>query len=899
MPMPRLLAMLLCGALLAPLAHADSAEKASRFYEDALKRYERRDDAGALIQLKNALKEDSRMLPALVLMGQAHLRRGEPAAAERALDDAEKLGAARAQIAVYQAQAYLDQGKTRALLETFGADGLPQQARLDMLLLRARAQIALSQYDGAMTSARLAEQVKGGEARALALQAQIHLNAGRPQEARTTVQRALQLSPRNGDALNVLASIAHAQGDLQTAARDYGRALEVEPLNVDARLARAAILLDLKRDDEAKVDIDYLHKHFGADPRGAYLRALYFSRKGDSVNARAALQDVTRTLGALSPEFLAASDQLQLLGGLAHHALGEFERAKRYLGAYLDKRPSEAGARKLLGSIYLAERQYERAIAMLQPALRAYPDDARVLAMLGAAYMGQGNHGKAALLLQEAAQASDSPDIQTTLGISLFSTGEKEAGFEALQRAYRQAPASSQAGVPLALAYLKRGEPARAVDIAEAILKREPNNISTRNLLGVAKLAAGDRAGARAAYVAAIQASPSFYAAHLNLARLDEADGRFELARQRYLGILKVAPSHLDAMLELARLEESTGRLAEAVRWLDKAGSLHGKDVRPKLALNGVYLRHGQANQALEAAKAAQAIAPNHPGTLLALAESQIALGNNELARATLRRLAQTASFNTGWLMRGAAVQLRIGDLDGVEYSLSKVLLAVPDHRPARVMKVRLDVRQGKKAEAEKQIQALLSQGGNQADAWRLMGELRLSQNRQAEAVEAYRNAYAGDSGSDSLFGLYGALMASGQAREAARVMMDWKKRYPADRAASHALGEAWLALNDLPRASAVYRELVRGDDRDARAHNNLANVLLRQGDIVGAAKHAERARALAPNQPQVNDTLGWVLVRQGQVDKGLRYLREAALRAPDDPEIRSHLEQALAKPGR
>ncbi|MBW8329736.1 MAG: PEP-CTERM system TPR-repeat protein PrsT [Thiobacillus sp.] len=896
MTLPRLLAIVLTGALLAPLAHADSAEKASRYYEDALQRYERRDDAGAIIQLKNALKEDARMLPALVLLGQAHLRRGEPAAAERVFADAERLGVARAQIAVYQAQAYLDQGKYRALIEKFGADGLPQQARLDMLLLRARAQIALSQYDGAMTSAKLAELVKGGEVRALALQAQIHLNAGRPQDARAAAQRALQIDPRSGDALNVLASIAHAQGDLQTAARDYGRALDIQPMNVDARLARAAIYLDLKRDNEAKIDIDYLQKHFGADPRGAYLRALYFSRKGDAASARKALQDVTRTLGELSPEFLAGSEQLQMLGGLAHHALGEFERAKTYLGAYLDKHPSEAGARKLLGSIYLSERQYERAIAMLQPALRAHPDDARVLAMLGTAYMGLGNHGKATLLLQEAAQASDSPDIQTSLGISLLSAGQKDAGFDALQRAYRQGPANSQTGVPLALAYLKRGEAARAVEIAEAILKREPGNIATRNLLGVARLAAGDRAGARAAYVAVIKAAPSFYPAHLNLARLDEADGQIDKARQRYLGILKVVPNHLDAMLELARLEESAGRYAEAIRWLEKADSLHSKDVRPKLALHGVYLRRGQASQSLEAAKAAQAVAPNHPGTLLALAESQAALGNNDPARAALRRLTQVAAFNAAWLVRCAAVQARIGDVEGAEFSLAKALLADASYRPARVLAARLNAQQGKLGEAEKQIQTLLGQGGNQADALRLLGELRLVQQRKPEAVDAYRKAYAADSSGDSLFGLYGALMASGQPREAARLMAAWRTRYPADRAAAHALGEAWLALGDLPQAGAVYAELVRGDDKDARAHNNLANVLLHQGNPAGALKHAERARALAPNQPQVNDTLGWVLVRQSQVDKGLRYLREAALRAPDDPEIRAHLEQALGR---
>lgn len=87
----------------------------------------------------------------------------------------------------------------------------------------------------------------------------------------------------------------------------------------------------------------------------------------------------------------------------------------------------------------------------------------------------------------------------------------------------------------------------------------------------------------------------------------------------------------------------------------------------------------------------------------------------------------------------------------------------------------------------------------------------------------------------------------------------------------------------------------MRSDPKDARAHNNLANVLLQQGDPA-ALRHAEQARALAPSQPEVNDTLGWVLVQQGQVEKGLRYLREAALRAPDDPGIRAHVDQALLK---
>jgi Tfp pilus assembly protein PilF len=239
---------------------------------------------------------------------------------------------------------------------------------------------------------------------------------------------------------------------------------------------------------------------------------------------------------------------------------------------------------------------------------------------------------------------------------------------------------------------------------------------------------------------------------------------------------------------------------------------------------------------------------------------------------------------------------MQIGDTEAAEYSLSKALLADAGYRPARVLLARLSIQKGKLDEAEKQVQALSSQGDAKADSLRLLGEIRLVQQRGPEAVAAYRSAYASDASSDSLFGLYGALMAANQVQEAAKLMADWRQRAPTDTAAAHALGEAWMALNDTTRARAVYQDLVSADPKDARAHNNLANVLLQQGEPAAALKHAERARALAPNQPQVNDTLGWVLVQQGQVEKGLRYLREAALRAPDDPVIRAHLDQALQK---
>ena len=98
--------------------------KASRYYEDALKRYEKNDMAGAVIQLKNVLQIDNRMLAAHLLMGKALLQTGDLPAAEAAFEEALRLGVSRAEVLLPLAQVYLLQGKYETLLERVTTDGL-------------------------------------------------------------------------------------------------------------------------------------------------------------------------------------------------------------------------------------------------------------------------------------------------------------------------------------------------------------------------------------------------------------------------------------------------------------------------------------------------------------------------------------------------------------------------------------------------------------------------------------------------------------------------------------------------------------------------------------------------------------------------------------------------------
>ncbi|MCX7894187.1 MAG: tetratricopeptide repeat protein, partial [Burkholderiales bacterium] len=65
------------------------------------------------------------------------------------------------------------------------------------------------------------------------------------------------------------------------------------------------------------------------------------------------------------------------------------------------------------------------------------------------------------------------------------------------------------------------------------------------------------------------------------------------------------------------------------------------------------------------------------------------------------------------------------------------------------------------------------------------------------------------------------------------------------------------------------------------------------------ALEYAQKAYALAADDPLVNDTLGWILTRAGKPDEALLHLRNALIRQGDNAAIRYHLAAALAQLGR
>jgi putative PEP-CTERM system TPR-repeat lipoprotein len=893
-----LLAALLIAAH--PAASAQDAAKAARFYEDALKRYEAKDLAGAIIQLKNALQADKNQLSVQVLLGRALLADSQPVAAEVAFTEALRLGVDRTEVCVPLAEALTAQGKQRQMLADarLSLDGLTGKTRRDLLLLRAGAYADIGDPSNGLANLTEARKLDPGAIESWLAEVPLRIRARQWNEALAAANQALKLQPDNADALYQKASVMHASGNLREALVLYTSLLAKTPRHFEALIARAGILADLNNNDGAMADITTAQAIQPKDPRAIYLRALVSERRGDKAGNHAALKQVTDLLDPAPIETIAFRTQLLMLNGLAHYGLGELGKAKPYLELAARQQPGSP-LLKLLAHIAIAEPDLNRAQDLLEEYTRSHPGDGQALLMLASLYVSQGRGEKAATLMQEALKRNDTPGMRAVLGAGLLQIGQTEQAMGQLEKAYKANPKQLYGALALVKAYARAGRLADALRVCGEVVHRQPNDPAIGLLDATLRQTAGDLSGARQGFERVLRLNPRLFDAQLGLARIDALTRSFDAAEKRLRELLRTNERSADVQFELALLNELRGKDDEAEKWLRGAvEASSAKGGRADFALVEWYLRKGQPAQALQAAKVLSAKLPDDIDALRVLASAQLASGDAPKAKQTLTQASRKASFNATQLAGIAALQIKAQDLQGAAYSLDKALNGSPNNPDVLALQAEVELLRNDPGAAEAKARQLLALNAKSEAAHLLLADVARRRNQPQQEVDYLRKLQDIQPRSQNVARLVTAQSRQGHAQDARASADAWLRRNPRDVLVLKAIADAEARAGLFPGARQRYEAALKISPQDAEALNNLANVLIRLKDP-GAVQVAEQALNLRPNEAALLDTAGWANLQAGKLDRALQLLRDARLRAPEQPEIRYHLGLALARAGR
>lgn len=872
--------------LLGAIGCTKSAPDAAELLQDAQRLYAEGKRNAAIIQLKNALRQDPKNIETRFLLGKSYLENGDLLEAEKQLRTAIELGAAKSRIMPALGRTLLEKENYQGVLDEARPPGLNPESAAELLVLAGRAHVGLGEYPRAKVAFQEALPEKPIDAE-LGL-AHVAAAGGDIASAQQMVEQILARAPASAPAWLLKGDLLAMRSQPEQALVAYQQASRVQPDYALAYLAQALLYVDSAKYPAAQDAIDNARKYTPASPKLNFAQALVSLQEGKYDACRAALQRVFIVIPEHMPSVL--------LAATLNYSTGALEQAQKLYTRYLVKFPNSLYARKMLAATWLRSAQPQSAVYVLQPILEG-SKDSQALALAGEAYLQLGQSERAVPFLERsvALDPGDSGKL-ASLGASRLVAGDTARALSELEAAVNLDPGNVRATNLLIMTMIGRNELDKAMQAALVLERRAPNNPITYSLKGAVYLAKRDIAGARSTLEHALSLQPSYFPAAAALAQIDLADNKPEAARKRFASILAKDKTNLDAMVALAGIALGEGQRDEAVSWLKRAVSEHPQAVQPYVLLAQLYLQNNQPTEALETARKARGANFSDPQVLEVLGAVQLATNDKSSAIQTFSSLVAVLPRSVVARLKLASAYEANGDFQAATAAAKGALDVEPNNPDAQLALAYVYLRAKRYADAMEIARRLRQQHADSAQGYGLEGDVQMVQKKYALAAQAYEQALTRQKNARIITRLHSAQsLAKLEASE--RPLVEWLRDNPTNVEAREYLAGVYLDSGRQKDAIDQYKILLKSDPKNLRALNNLAWML--QGkDATEAIDYAQRAFQIKPDDAAVADTLGWLLIKKHDLSHGVEILQKAVSLDPDNPEIRYHLASAFHEQG-
>lgn len=249
-------------------------------------------------------------------------------------------------------------------------------------------------------------------------------------------------------------------------------------------------------------------------------------------------------------------------------AKGHQTEAILMLKSIIQRNPSDADARLLLGSLLAESKQRDEAIEQLTEAVRLRPRSAEAQNALGEAYTNFGSLSKARQPLEKAVALNPQFGVaQLNLGRVLIDANEFDAAGAHLDRAIqilKPDADGAEAHYLRAKVYTSRSDPRKAAEELQKALSIRSDFPEAWSDLGQARKALSNSAGAVAAFQRAVELAPDDWVAQYRLGEQHLLQHEAHLAVGPLEQAYRLNPNDQATLNALQRAARQDGKLEEA-----------------------------------------------------------------------------------------------------------------------------------------------------------------------------------------------------------------------------------------------------------------------------------------------------------------------------------------------
>ncbi len=383
------------------------------------------------------------------------LQRGQPAAAEKVLNQAAKVSDTDAEFCVGLAELYSNLlRQAPSLKPSISANALPMLNRATKLQPMSSAMRlklgdgfyalgdttnATKVYQGLIDNAEGELPLFRNEVRLK--MAQIYLQQQDTTNATAQLKAIAEEDPGNGQVYYLLGRLAYDDRRMQEAEDYFHRTLVLSDDNQDAYYKLAEVQINLQHPADALETLKKERTKFGDGFIVEYLMALASVAEKDYTNAVSAFTSAEVIAKAADPKLL--NGEFYFDAGAAYERKGDYVQAEKYFDKSLELAPNSPEALNYLGYM-LADRgvKLEKARELIERAVKMKPDSAAYMDSLGWVLYRLKKPQEALGRIQEAIKLSEEadPTIYDHLGDIYAALNEKDKAVEAWRKSLSVEP---------------------------------------------------------------------------------------------------------------------------------------------------------------------------------------------------------------------------------------------------------------------------------------------------------------------------------------------------------------------------------------------------------------------------------------------------------------------------
>ena len=883
-------AMLAGSALAAPVfadvpsaAAVEKGAAVERLLAEADKAVKSGNMRAALITLKNAVSAAPRDGNARTQLGVVLMRIGDPAGAERELRQARKDGAPEAAVLPHLFDVMLSRSEYQLLLDQFPDPGMDRGRVVapDILKARALAFQNLNKNTEALAAVDRSLQLRR-DWRGLLTRARLSFQQGDSAAAMKFVDEAIAKSDSADPMLSktgMLLSVNRSAEALELA----NQLLAKYPGDLQARFVRIEAFIDLKRDAEAKPEVDSLLAKFPKAPLALYYKSLLLARAGDYKNAWSIAQN-------LSGDFRDTSPRIAIMISDIAVKAGNTETGASILNRVIMKNSNLVAPRLRLGAMRMQQNNPQAALAAIEPI--AASSEPLVIELLSNIYLklGRGQDALNAFKRLDAT-AKDRPDVKRNLGVLEIRTGSVDQGIKDLMQISAKNPGDLSIADPLINALVQSKRFGEALAVADRVGKDPAQKTASLIYRGGILFSQHDNAGAEAAFNKAIAGDPKSTAALSARAGFLASMQRPDEALRDFRSVVAIDGKNVPALLQISRIAERQGDDRTVRAMLNQAIMAQPGNLTPRFTLINYLNGQRKFSEAQAAVGEVLRLQPNNTDALAVMGRIQLSQQQNKEAVTTYRRLVSLMPTAPGpQVLLGNALSIS-GDRAGANRALETAAKLAPTSVEIRGAQINFQFNQGNNDAALAAARSF--QSANPGSAADMLLATSLDRvKRPDEAIAVLDKSFSQRPNAGILLQLTRRLQARNPAR-AESLLSGWLAKNPADTAVRLDLANLMMERQDTVQAVGQFEAILKQDPNNVVALNNLG-WQLQASNPKRAMSLLTLAQKIAPNSPDVIDTLGWVKLQQKDAAGALPLLNKAHTTKPGDGEITYHLAVAL-----